>query len=66
MAIKTSSPTPVISHPHADSRANIPTEELFDFIADEERNPQTVLYPRDPQLARMGKNVDGAAPVFQE
>ena len=35
---------------HADSRANIPTEELRDFIADDERNPKTILYPRDPSL----------------
>ena len=38
------------AHTHADSRANIPTEELRDFIADEERNPKTMLYPRDPSL----------------
>ena len=44
---KPTSPVPVTSHTHADSTANIPTEELFDFIADEERNPQTVLYPRN-------------------
>jgi adenine-specific DNA-methyltransferase len=31
-------------------RANIPTEEQRDFIADEERQPKTVLYPRDPSL----------------
>lgn len=43
-------PTPVTAHTHADSRANIPTEELRDFIADEERNPKTILYPRDPSL----------------
>lgn len=43
-------PTPVTAHTHADARANIPTEELRDFIADEERNPKTRLYPRDPSL----------------
>lgn len=42
--------TPVSAHTHADMRANIPTEELRNFIADEERNPKTVLYPRDPSL----------------
>lgn len=35
---------------HSDKRANIPTEELRDFVADEERSPKTVLYPRDPSL----------------
>jgi adenine-specific DNA-methyltransferase len=41
---------PVNAHKHADKRANIPTEELRDFIADEEKAPKTVLYPRDPSL----------------
>ncbi len=35
---------------HKDKRANIPTEELRDFVADEELAPKTVLYPRDPSL----------------
>src|SRR6185312_9886708 len=35
---------------HKDKRVNIPTEELRDFIADEEKAPKTVLYPRDPSL----------------
>jgi len=43
-------PTPINAHNHADTRANIPTEELRDFIADEEKAPKTVLYPRDPSL----------------
>jgi adenine-specific DNA-methyltransferase len=43
-------PTPVDSVSHKDKRANIPTEELRDFIADEEKAPKTVLYPRDPSL----------------
>ncbi len=50
---KTSAPklsTPIDSVKHADKRANIPTEELRDFIADEEKAPKTVLYPRDPSL----------------
>src|SRR4029077_13399664 len=33
-----------------DKRANIPTEELRDFVADEELSPKTMLYPRDPSL----------------
>ncbi|MBV6451748.1 MAG: hypothetical protein MHPDNHAH_02495 [Anaerolineales bacterium] len=43
-------PTPVDSVKHTDKRANIPTEELRDFIADEEKAPKTMLYPRDPSL----------------
>ena len=35
---------------HKDKRANIPTEELRDFVADEELTPKTMLYPRDPSL----------------
>lgn len=35
---------------HKDKRANIPTEELRDFVADEEKTPKTLLYPRDPSL----------------
>ncbi|HLO14496.1 MAG TPA: site-specific DNA-methyltransferase [Anaerolineales bacterium] len=41
---------PVDSVNHKDKRANIPTEELRDFIAEEEKAPKTVLYPRDPSL----------------
>lgn len=41
---------PISSLSHVDKRANIPTEELRDFVADEERSPKTVLYPRDPSL----------------
>ncbi len=41
---------PLHSVKHNDKRANIPTEELRDFIADEEKAPKTVLYPRDPSL----------------
>ena len=42
--------TPVDSVAHKDKRANIPTEELRDFISYEEKAPKTVLYPRDPSL----------------
>ncbi|MFC1545017.1 site-specific DNA-methyltransferase, partial [Gemmatimonadota bacterium] len=35
---------------HKDKRANIPTEELRDFVADDESTPKTMLYPRDPSL----------------
>ncbi len=35
---------------HQDTRVNIPTEELRDFVADAETTPKTMLYPRDPSL----------------
>ena len=42
--------TPVESIRHKDKRTNIPTEELRDFVAEEEQAPKTMLYPRDPSL----------------
>src|SRR5215217_4612838 len=50
MAHKTSGPTKVESIRHKDKRANIPTEELRDFVADDELAPKAILYPRDPSL----------------
>jgi adenine-specific DNA-methyltransferase len=47
---KTAAPTKVESILHNDKRKNIPTEELRDFVADEELAPKTILYPRDPSL----------------
>ncbi|MFH1672267.1 MAG: site-specific DNA-methyltransferase, partial [Pseudomonadota bacterium] len=35
---------------HKDKRKNIPTEELRDFVAEDEHAPKTMLYPRDPSL----------------
>lgn len=35
---------------HKEKRTNIPTEELRDFVAEDERTPKTLLYPRDPSL----------------
>jgi adenine-specific DNA-methyltransferase len=35
---------------HNDTRKNIPTSELRDFMAEEENKPRTMLYPRDPSL----------------
>jgi len=35
---------------HKDGRVNIPTEELRDFVAEDEATPKTMLYPRDPSL----------------
>jgi adenine-specific DNA-methyltransferase len=31
-------------------RSNIPTTELGSFLADREKEPKPVLYPRDPSL----------------
>jgi adenine-specific DNA-methyltransferase len=45
-----SASTPIESTRHQDKRANIPTEELRDFVADEEVTPRTILYPRDPSI----------------
>lgn len=47
---KTSSTTPIESVRHIDTRVNIPTEELRDFVADDEQAPQTLRYQRDPSL----------------
>jgi adenine-specific DNA-methyltransferase len=47
---KSQNSIPVDHIKHKDTRANIPTEELRDFVADEERQPKTILYPRDPSL----------------
>jgi adenine-specific DNA-methyltransferase len=35
---------------HKDKRKNIPTEELRDFVAEDENAPKAMLYPRDPSL----------------
>src|SRR5688572_3369585 len=35
---------------HTDKRKNIPTEELRDFVTEDEQAPKTLLYPRDPSL----------------
>ena len=47
---KPAGPTPVESTRHADTRVNIPTGELANFVAEAERQPGTALYPRDPSL----------------
>jgi len=53
--------TAITSFTHTDTRKNIPTEELRDFVAEDERAPKTMLYPRDPsldpQLVWQGKDV---------
>ncbi len=35
---------------HKDKRANIPTEELRDFVREDEKQPKKMRYPRDPSL----------------
>jgi hypothetical protein len=50
MAKKKTTATPVESILHKDKRKNIPTEELREFVADEEQRPKTVHYARDPSL----------------
>ena len=65
---------PVTSHTHLAKRANIPTEELRDFVADEEKAPKTLLYPRDPSLDPQAikedpkgfKNPSGLVPLSGE
>jgi hypothetical protein len=47
---KTAQSAKIESIRHKDKRANIPTEELRDFVADDEKAPKTMLYPRDPSL----------------
>jgi adenine-specific DNA-methyltransferase len=47
---KKESKTQVDSIKHKDKRANIPTEELRDFVVEDESAPKTMLYPRDPSL----------------
>src|SRR5580704_4009810 len=63
---KSSPPKQVKATIHANKRTNIPTEELRDFVRDDQRNPVPVtyerplLYPRDPdadpQLVWRGKD----------
>ncbi|RIK46773.1 MAG: site-specific DNA-methyltransferase [Chloroflexi bacterium] len=62
---KPAAQTPIDALRHQDTRANIPTEELREFVADDERAPKTLLYPRDPsldpQLVWKGKDEQDAA-----
>ncbi len=47
---KSKSSTPIETTVHKDRRTNIPTEELRDFVIEDENKPKTMLYPRDPSL----------------
>lgn len=59
--------TPIESVKHREKRANIPTEELRDFMTDEDKNPTSVFYPRDtsldPQLVWKGKDEQDQKPL---
>jgi len=50
MARKPKMPKEVTYLSHDETRPNIPTEELRDFVAEDERHPRVVRYPRDPSL----------------
>jgi adenine-specific DNA-methyltransferase len=58
-------PTPIDTITHHETRVNIPTEELRDFVPDDEGTAAaTLLYPRDPsldpQLVWKGKDAQDA------
>jgi adenine-specific DNA-methyltransferase len=67
MAKKQAQPTKIETVRHKDSRKNIPTEELRDFVREEENKPKTILYPRDPsldpQLVWKGKDEQDQKPL---
>jgi adenine-specific DNA-methyltransferase len=60
-------PTTIESVRHQDKRKNIPTEELRDFVRDEEHEAPPMLYPRDPsldpQLVWKGKDEQDREPL---
>jgi adenine-specific DNA-methyltransferase len=47
---KKDAPVQIESFKYKDKRVNIPTEELRDFVVEDEKAPKQVLYPRDPSL----------------
>ncbi|MFC2041540.1 site-specific DNA-methyltransferase [Chloroflexota bacterium] len=47
---KSKPPVNIEAFKYKDRRANIPTEELRDFVVKDEASPKTILYPRDPSL----------------
>jgi hypothetical protein len=59
---------PIAAVRHKDKRKNIPTEELRDFVKEEENKPKTILYPRDPsldpQLVWKGKDEQDQKPLW--
>ncbi len=64
---KGDTPTPIFDFTYQDKRKNIPTHELRDFVAEMEKKPKTILYPRDPsldpQLVWKGKDEQDAQPL---
>ncbi len=64
---KPQSPKEVTHLSHDETRKNIPTEELRDFVAEDEQQPRTMLYPRDPsldpQLVWQGKDEEDLDPL---
>jgi adenine-specific DNA-methyltransferase len=64
MPKKSNPATQVGSIHHQDKRANIPTQELRGFVAEDESAPKVMLYPRDasldPQLVWKGKDQQDA------
>jgi adenine-specific DNA-methyltransferase len=58
---------PIEAVRHKDKRKNIPTEELRDFVRQDEESPAAMLYPRDPdldpQLVWKGKDEQDRAPL---
>jgi adenine-specific DNA-methyltransferase len=64
---RSKAPAKVEAVRHKDKRKNIPTEELRDFVREDEQAPKTVLYPRDPdldpQLVWKGKDEQDSAPL---
>jgi len=69
--VKKPASTSIDAIKHRDTRTNIPTEELRDFVVDDDAANRTMLYPRDasldPQLVWKGKDeqdrADLAVPV---
>lgn len=59
--------TQVKTTTHSDKRINIPTQEMSDYMTDEQRQPRPVLYPRDPsldpQLIWKGKDEQDSQPL---
>ncbi len=64
---KTAAKKEVTSTKHGDRRKNIPTEELRDFVREDEEKPGSMLYPRDPsldpQLVWKGKDEQDRKPL---
>src|SRR5579875_2025306 len=60
VSMKGGKETPVERYVHDETRVYIPTEELRAFVAEDEKAPKTLLYPRDtsldPQLVWKGKD----------